>query len=153
MSSYRATVSFRVVEVGSGEVMQTVSEVASGLEGTPEIASQKAFEAAAQLAAKDLATLPAELSKRAHVDLTVTGLKSFEQLSALEKALEARAGVKDLYLRSFDQESAVAVLDILADDVSPQELADEGVKAGGPDWSVFQVSGRSVQLSASQAGH
>src|SRR5207249_4269398 len=33
MSSYRATVSFRVVEVGSGEVMQTVSEVASGLEG------------------------------------------------------------------------------------------------------------------------
>ena len=153
MSSYRATISFRVVETGTGEVMQTVSEVASGLEGTPEIASQKAFEAAAQLTAKDLAALPQELAKRAHVDLTITGLKSFEALAKLQKGLLGVSGVKDLYTRSYDQESGVAVLDVLADQVSPQEIADHAVQIGGTDWSIFQIAGRSVQLSASQAGH
>jgi len=153
MHSFRATVNFRVIEVGSAEVVQTVSEVASGLEGTPEIASQKALEAAAQMTVKDLATLPQELSKRAHVDMTITGLKSFETLSAFEKSLSGVAGVKDLYLRSYDQSGGVAVLDVMADDVSPQDLADQSVKAGGADWSIFQVSGRSIQLSASQAGH
>jgi hypothetical protein len=142
-----------VVEVGSGEVMLTVSEVASGLEGTPEIAAQKSFEAAAQLASKDLAGLPQQLASRSHVDMTVTGLKSFETLSKLQKDLLGTPGVKDLYLRSFNQDEGVAVLDILADTVSPQELGDAAVKIGGSDWSIFQVSGRSVQLSASQAGH
>ena len=60
--------------------MQTVSEVASGLEGTREIAAQKALEEAAKMTVKDLATLPQELAKRAHVDLTISGLKSFETL-------------------------------------------------------------------------
>lgn len=152
MSSYRATISFRVVETGTGEVIQTVSEVASGLEGTPEIASQKAFEAAAQMTAKDLALLPQELSKRAHVDLTITGLKSFEALSKLQKGLLAVPGVNDLYLRSYNQEAGVAVLDVLADQASPQEIADHAVQIGGSDWSIFQVAGRSVQLSASLAG-
>ena len=153
MKSYRATVNFRVIEIGSAEVVQTVSEVASGLEGTQEIASQKALEAAAQMTVKDLATLPQELAKRAHVDMTITGLTSFETLSKLQKSLSGVAGVKDLYLRSYDQTSGVAVLDILADQISPQELADEAVKIGGADWSIFQVAGRSVQLSATQAGH
>lgn len=153
MTSYRATVSFRVIEVGSAEVMQTVSEVASGLEGTPEIASQKALEEAAKMTVKDLTSLPQTLSKRAHVDLTVTGLKSFEGLSKFQKGLLGVTGVKDLYLRSYDQEAGVAVLDVLADQVSPQELADQAVRIGGADWSIFSVAGRSIQLSASQAGH
>ncbi len=85
--------------------------------------------------------------------MTITGLTSFEVLSKLQKSLTAVSGVKDLYLRSYDQTSGVAVLDILADQVSPQELADEAVKIGGADWSIFQVSGRSIQLSATQAGH
>jgi hypothetical protein len=153
MSSYRATISFRVVETGTGEVMQTVSEVASGLEATPEIAAQKAFQATAQLTAKDLANLPQELSKRAHIDLTISGLKSFTVLSDFQKGLLGVPGVKDLYLRSYNQEQGVAVLDVMADQISPQELADQGVRIGGADWSIFQVAGRSVQLSASQAGH
>jgi len=153
MSSYRATINFRVIEVGSAEVMQTVSEVASGLEGTPEIAAQKAFEAAAEMTVKDLSTLQAELEKRAHVDVTITGLKSFEVLSNFQKSLIGVPGVKDLYLRSYDQTAGVAVLDVLTDHISPQELADQCVKIGGSDWSTFQVAGRSVQLSASQAGH
>ncbi len=152
MASFRATLTFRVIEVGTGEVMQTVSQVASGLEGTPEIAAQKAFEAAAKLAAKEIANLPQELSKRAHMDITVTGLKSFSVLSQFEKSLLAVPGVKDLYLRSYSQESGVAVLDVMADQISPQELADHAVKSGGPDWSVYQVTGRAIQLNASQAG-
>ncbi len=153
MSSFRATVNFRVIEVGSAEVVQTVSQVASGLEGTKEIASQKALEAAAQMTVKDLANLPQEIAKRSHADLTITGLKSFAALSAFEKSLTGVPGVKDLYLRSYDQTGGVAVLDIMADQLSPQELADQAVKIGGSDWSIFQVAGRSIQLSASQAGH
>ncbi len=153
MSSYRATVNFRVIEVGSAEVMQTVSEVASGLEGTPEIASQKALEEASKMTVKDLTNLPQELAKRAHVDLTITGLKSFKVLADFQKSLLGVPGVKDLYLRSYDQDAGVAVLDVMADQMSPQELADQAVKSGGSAWSIFQVAGRSVQLSASQAGH
>ncbi len=67
MKSYRATVNFRVIEVGSGEVMQTVSEVASGLEGTREIASQKALQAAAQMTVKDLAGLSHRNSRNARM--------------------------------------------------------------------------------------
>ncbi|HVO32920.1 MAG TPA: hypothetical protein VMU17_03335, partial [Elusimicrobiota bacterium] len=152
MSSYRASISFRVLETGSAEVVQTVSETASGLEATPEIASQQALEKAAQLAANDLATLPQELSKRAHVDLTISGITSFDVLSRFEKSLDGQAGVKDLFLRSFSQSTGVAVLDVLIDQISPQELADRCVQLGGPAWSVYQVTGRSVQLSASLAG-
>lgn len=152
MASLRATLSFRVIEVGTGEILQTVSQIASGIEGTPEIAAQKAFEAAAGLAAGDLANLPSELSKRAHVEMTISGLKSFSVLSQLEKSLMGVPGVKDLYLRSYSQESGVAVLDVMADQVSPQELADHAIKIGGSDWSIYQVSGRMVQLNASQAG-
>ncbi len=152
MASYRASLSFRVIEAGTGEVLQTVSQVASGIEGTQEIAAQKAFEATAQLAAKDLATLPQELSKRAHIELSVSGLKSFSILSQLLKSLVAVPGVKDLYLRSFNQEAGVAVVDVMADTISPQELADQAVRIGGADWSIYQVTGRKVQLNASQAG-
>jgi hypothetical protein len=153
MSSYRASVTFRVIEAGSGEVVATVSQAASGLEATPELAAGKALEKAAEVAANDLSGLPTELSKRAHVDLTISGLKSFEVLSKFEKSLTSEPGVNDLFLRSYSQDSGVAVLDVLLDQISPQELADRAVKIGGADWSVFQVAGRAVQLSASQAGH
>ncbi len=153
MSSFRASINFRIIEVGTAEVIQTVSEVASGLEGTRDIASQKALQAAAEQTVKQLASLPQELAKRSHVDLSISGLKSFQALSDFEKALSAKPGVKDLYLRSYDQTGGVAVFDVLADQMSPQELADQAVRLGGPDWSIFQVGGRSVQLSASLAGH
>ena len=45
-----------------------------------------------------------------------------------------------------------SLIDVLVGQISPQDLADRSVKIGGPEWSVYQVSGRSVQLSASQAG-
>jgi len=152
MSSYRASVTFRVIETGSGEVVATVSQVASGLEATPDLAASKALEKAGEAASHDLATLPQELAKRSHVDLTLSGLKSFEVLSAFEKSLTSEPGVKDVFLRSYSQESGVANLDVLIDQVSPQEFADRCVKIGGADWSVAQVSGHSVQLSTSQAG-
>ena len=152
MSSFRASVSFRVIESGSGEIVQTVSETASGLEGTPDIAGAKALRQAAELAAGDLTGLPQELEKRAHVMLTITGLKSFETLAKFQKDLAAQGGVKDLYLRSYQQDSGVAVLDVLTDQLSPQDVADASVRLGGPEWSVYQVAGRSVQLAASQAG-
>lgn len=152
MASYRASVTFRVISAGSGEVIQTVSQTASGLEGTPEIAAQKALEKAAEMTSKDLARLPEEMSKRAQVDVTITGLTSFEALSQYQKALSGMQGVKDHYLRSYNQSTGVAVLDVLADNISPQDLADRSVKAGGSAWSVFQVAGRTIQLSASQAG-
>ena len=153
MSSYRASVTFRVLEAGSGEVFATVSQVASGLEATPELAAGKALEKAGEVAANDLSTLPAELAKRSHVDLTISGLKSFDALSAFQKSLTSEPGVKDLFLRSYSQDPGVAVMDILIEQISPQELADRSVKIGGPEWSVFQVSGHAVQVSASQAGH
>jgi len=153
MSSYRAAVTFRVLEAGSGEVMATVSQVASGLEATPSLAAGKALEKAGEIAANDLVNLPTELSQRSHVDLTISGLKSFDVLSKFESSLTSQAGVKDLFLRSYSQDSGVALLDVLLDQISPQELADKAVKIGGSDWSVFQVSGRAVQISASQAGH
>ena len=152
MSSYRASVTFRVIEAGTGEVVATVSQVASGLEGTPEIASGKALEKAGEIAANDLAGLPQELSKRSHVEISIAGLKSFETLAKFEKALSSGAGVKDVFLRSYRQESGSALIDVLVGQISPQDLADRSVKIGGPEWSVYQVSGRSVQLSASQAG-
>jgi hypothetical protein len=152
MSSFRASISFRVIEAGSGEVVATVSQVASGMEATPDIAAGKALEKAGEAASNDLSNLPQELLKRSHVDLTLSGLKSFEKLSSFEKSLSAEPGVKDFFLRSYSQGSGVAVLDVLIDAIGPQELANRAVKIGGSDWSVFQVSGRSVQLSASQAG-
>lgn len=152
MSSFRASVTFRVIETGSGEVVSTVSKTASGLEATPALAAQKALSQAAQLAAQDLSSLPQQLSQRAHIDLTITGISSFDALSKFQKSLSAEPGVKDEFLRSYSQDSGVAVIDVLIDQVSPQELADRCVQIGGPTWSVFQVTGRSVQLSASQAG-
>ena len=107
----------------------------------------------AKLTVKDLSQLPLELSKRAHIDLKIAGLKSFETLAKFQKALTGVPGVKDQYLRSYDQTAGVAVLDVMADHISPQDLADQALKIGGPDWSIFSVAGRSVQLSASQAGH
>ena len=87
------------------------------------------------------------------MDLTISGLKSFDVLSKFQASLTSEPGVKDLFLRSYSQDSGVAVLDVLIDQISPQELADRCVKIGGPEWSVFQVAGRAVQLSASLAGH
>src|SRR5204863_7150620 len=64
MHSYRAAITARVIEVGTGQVLTTFSQTASGLEGTPEIAGAKALAKVGELAVGDLATLPDELSKR-----------------------------------------------------------------------------------------
>jgi len=152
MSSYRAAISFRVIEVGSGQILTTVSEAASGLEGTPDIAGGKALGKAGELAVNDLASLPEELSKRSLVTIKVNGLTSFEKLSALQKGLATLAGVKDLYLRSFIQSSGEANLELHIDGISPQDVADQSVKIGGSGWSIYQVEGRVIQLSASPAG-
>ena len=95
---------FRIIETGTGEVVGAVSQVASGLEATPDLAAQKAFQQAAALAQPDLAALPAQLAQKAHVDLTLLGLKSFEVLAKFQKSLAAEPGVKDLFLRSYNQE-------------------------------------------------
>ena len=152
LESYRASVTFRVLEIGTGEVVTTVSQVASGLEGAREIAAGKALEKAAQAAAADLANLPQELEKRSHVLVTINGVTSFETLGDFQKSLVSRKGVKDQFLRSFSQASGTAVLDVHLEGISPQELADQCVKTGGPTWSIYQVAGRSIQLSASPAG-
>lgn len=152
MASYRASISFRVIETGTGQVLSTVSETASGMEATPELASQKALQEAASLTSKDLATLPAELAKQAHVDLTINGITSFEELGKFRKGLSTLHGVKDEFLRSFTQETAIAIFDVMTDQISPQDLADECTRIGGPAWTVISISGHSVQLSASAAG-
>ena len=152
MSSYRAAISLRVIEVGSGQILTTASEAASGLEGTPEIAGGKSLEKAGELAVNDLASLPEDLSKRSLVTLKVSGITSFEKLSALQKGLESFAGVKDVYLRSFVQTSAEANLELHIDGISPQDVADQSIKIGGSDWSIYQVEGRAIQVSATQAG-
>ncbi len=152
MSSYRASVTFRVIEVGSGQILTTVSETASGLEGTPEIAGGKALAKAGELAVNDLASFPEELAKRSLVTMKINGLTSFEKLSDLQKGLAGKAGVKDVYLRSFKQSNGEADLEFHIDGISPQELAAEAVRIGGAGWSIYQVEGRAIQLSASPAG-
>lgn len=152
MASYRSSVVFRVIEVGSGEVITTVNETASGLEATRELAAQKSLAEAAKLASKGLDGLAQELTKRAHAEITINGLTSFEALSNLQKGLLKLNGVRDVYLRSYKQEAGIAKLDVLIDQLGPQELADQAARIGGPSWSVFQVTGRSINLSASQAG-
>ena len=143
MASYRATLNFRVLETGTGEVVGTISEVASGLEATPDLAAQKAFQQAAALAQPDLVALPSQLAQKAHVDVTLLGLKSFQALAKYQKSLAAEPGVKDLFLRSYNQESGVASLDVLVDQMSPQEVADRSVKIGGAECSLWssQVAG------------
>jgi hypothetical protein len=152
LSSYRASVSFRVIEVGSGQILSTVSETASGLEGTPEIAGGKALAKAGELAANDLSSLPEELAKRSLVSMKIIGLTDFGKLSKVQKALMGKAGVKDEYLRSFSQSTGEAILEFHLDGISSQELANEAVRAGGEGWSIYQVEGRNIQLSASPAG-
>jgi hypothetical protein len=152
MHSYRASVSFRVIEVGSGQVLTTVSETASGLEATPELAASKSLAKAAELAGNDLGNLPEDLAKRSLVTMKVTGLTSFEKLSELQKSLITIPGVKDLYLRSFNQTSGEANLEMHLDGISPQEVANDSVKIGGTGWSIYQVEGPTIQLSASPAG-
>jgi len=152
MVSYRAALNFRVIETGTGQVLATESQTASGLEATADLAAQKAFQQAAALTQPDLAALPTQLAQKAHVDITLVGLKSFEALSKFQKGLASAPGVKDLFLRSYNQETGVASIDVLTDQITPQELAERGAKIGGSDWSVLQVSGRSVQLSTSLAG-
>lgn len=152
MSSLRASITARVIETGSGDVLATFSQVASGIEGTREIAAQKAFEKAAELCGEDVAKLPQELSRRAQISVTVVGLTSFEELSKFQKGLAGAAGVKDLFLRSFNQEEKVAALDVLIDQLSAQDLADQAARIGGPSWTVLQVVGRTVRLNASPAG-
>jgi hypothetical protein len=152
LSSYRASVSFRVIEVGSGQILTTVSETASGLEGTPEIAGGKALSKAAEMAGNDLASLPEDLARRSLVTMKIVGLTSFEKLSDLQKGLSGKAGVKDVFLRSFQQSSGEANLEFHIDGISPQELAQQAVQIGGTGWSIYQVEGRAIQLSATPAG-
>jgi hypothetical protein len=153
LSSYRASISCRVLEVGTGEVLTTVSETASGLEGTPDIAAGKALAQVGQMGAVDMADLPRQLADRAHVSINISGITSFDALGNFEKSLSADPGVKDLYLRSFDQAVGQASLDAHIQGVSLPELADRCVKIGGSTWSVYQIAGRTIQLSASLAGH
>ncbi|OGR93355.1 MAG: hypothetical protein A2992_06110 [Elusimicrobia bacterium RIFCSPLOWO2_01_FULL_59_12] len=152
MSSYRAAINIRVIEVGSGQVLSTVSQVASGMEGTPEIAGGKALGKAAELAVVDLASLPEQLSKRSLVTMKITGLTSFEKLSEVLTALSALSGVKDVFMRSFNQSGGEAHLEFHIDGISSQEVAGQIVKTGGTGWSIYQVEGRTIQLSASPAG-
>jgi hypothetical protein len=152
MSSCRASLNFRIIETGTGEVVGTVSQVASGLDATPDFAAQKAYQQAAALAQPDLVALPAQLAQKAHVNITLLGLKSFELLAKLQKSLATEPGVKDLFLRSYNQEEGVATLDVLVDQLTPQELADRCVKIGGEEWSVSQMSGRTVQIATSPGG-
>ncbi len=152
MSSYRAAVSLRVIEVGSGQILATVSQQASGMEGTAEIAGGKALAKAAEMAAGDLSALPEEIAKRSLVTMKITGIKSFEKLATVQTTLSSMQGVKDVFLRSFSQADGDANLEFHVDGVSPQEAAAQVVKAGGSDWSIYQVEGRTIQLTASPAG-
>jgi hypothetical protein len=152
MSSHRAVLNARVLETGTGEVIATISQVASGLEATPELSAQKAFAQTAELAKGELVSLPQQLADKAHVEITLQGLKSFEMLSNFEKKMSSEPSVKDLYLRSYNQENGVALVDVLVDQISVQELSDRVLKIGGPEWTLLQVSGRSIQVSTSPAG-
>jgi len=134
-------------------VIETVSDTASGLEASPDLAAGKALTNAGQLVAKQLYSLPQELDKRSHVTVSINGITSFETLAHLQSELVKTSGVRDVYLRSFTQSTGVAVLDVQTSGISPQSLAETAVKIGGDTWSVYQVAGYSVQLSASLAGH
>jgi len=149
--SYRASVSLRAIEVGTSDVLLTVSETASGLETSPELAAGKALSNAAESTGKDFSSLPDEIDKRSRNTITINGIKSFDALSQFQKNVLGIPGVKDLSLRSFSQENGVAEIEVQTG-VSPQELAEQAVKKAGDSWSVYQVSGHSIQLSASQAG-
>ena len=153
MASYRASISLRVLEVGTGEVITTVSDTASGLEANAQLAADKALSNAAQSVAKQLYSLPQELDKRSHVTVTINGITSFAVLAHLQTELPKVTGVRDVFMRSFDQSQGMAVLDVQVTAIGPQALAEAAVKIGGDTWSVYQVAGYSVQLSASLAGH
>jgi hypothetical protein len=152
MSSYRAIVNGLVLESGTGNVLATVSQAAGGLDATPTNAASKALDNAAAAAAQQLSGLPQQLSERAHVQLTLNGVASFDALAQFEKVLTRVPGVKDHYLRSYSQGTGIAVIDALTDKPSPQELAQNILTYAAPGWTIGQVVGRSVQMSAPPAG-
>ncbi|MBI4064216.1 MAG: hypothetical protein HY401_07955 [Elusimicrobia bacterium] len=111
LKSYRAAISAKAARVATGEVLTVVSYQASGLDSNEDAAIQKALENVGKLSGNDLANaLRDSLARQSSVSLTAANVADFGVLEKLQKMLEGEPGVKDLFLRSY--ESQTAKLDI-----------------------------------------
>lgn len=121
--SYRASLSARVIKVGSREIAQSVTKEASGLGGSAALAGQKALETVGQLAGQDLsASLPQALQRQSGVIVSVDGIPDLMALQDFEKDLRTAPGVQDLFLRNYAGGSAQ--IELQTTSVSPQDVAD-----------------------------
>ena len=112
MNSYRVALSAKADKSSNGEVLETVSEQASGLDITDSAAKQKAFQAAGKKCGELMAaSLPQRLLKAMTLTVIARGLTSIDELSALQKALSAAPGIEEMYLRSFSEGTGVIDLE------------------------------------------
>lgn len=133
MESYRASVSARIYRAATGEALEAVSAQAFGLDVTKEAAYHKALGAAGKKVGEKVARILAQrLLQRASVAVTLQNVRDFRSLERFQKQLSALPEIREYYLRSFGENTAV--LDIYlnpAHHAGTQELAATMTKKMG----------------------
>ncbi|MFA6091745.1 MAG: hypothetical protein WCU88_02620 [Elusimicrobiota bacterium] len=120
--SFRATLSAQAYKAQTNEVLMTVSKTESGLDADKDAAVNKALGKVGRSAGEELAaSLAKELSRRSFVAVTISGLKSLNELQDAQKALTSVPGVQDLFLRNFA--GGFAQMDVRVEGKSAQALA------------------------------
>ncbi|MFA5138087.1 MAG: hypothetical protein WC728_02555 [Elusimicrobiota bacterium] len=137
--SYRARVSAKAVRSGTAQVLASAEADASGMDVSAPAAAAKALRNAGRLAGNELRTKVAEaLKTRSEVVLQVRGLGGVDELTSLQKALDAIPTVDGVHLRFYG--GGEAVLSLRAGSASGQELSEKLSGLKGPALRVLEAS-------------
>ncbi|MBI4051618.1 MAG: hypothetical protein HY400_03845 [Elusimicrobia bacterium] len=104
--SYRGRVSLQAVRSGTGQILATTSQEASGLNVNKPLAAAKALEGAAKLAGEEIAGKLLKSLKAQTLEIQIHQIKDLDQLKKFQENLSSQPEVKGVYLRNYSQGEA-----------------------------------------------
>lgn len=144
--SYRARLAVQATRTGTSNVLVAVTREASGLGGNSDLAGLKSLETVGDLVGKELGVqLADKWVKGKNIIAYLEGATSFEKVDRVRKHLEMIPGVKDIVLRSYDDDAAQFELQL--DGVQPTELAASLEKSQTFPLKVLETKPQYLRLS------
>ncbi len=120
--SYRARLTVDVTRPGTSKSVASVTQEASGLGGNAELAGLKSLEVVGHMVGEELSEELAKVwTNQKTIYLAVEAVGSFAEVDRIKKHIASQPGVKDLVLRTYDDN--LAQFEVELGDVTPTELA------------------------------
>lgn len=145
--SYRARIAVEVVRPGTTKTVTSLTKEASGLGGNAELAGLKSLEVVGKLAGEELSQklLESYANKRT-VFVAIERVSSFAEVDRVKKHLVAQPGIKDLVLRTYDEDLAQFEVE-LDKNLTSEQLASRLEASQSLPLKVIEAKPQTIRLS------